>query len=53
MKYTYKLNYKDGEETKEYVSSEKSDTFYAYYEVDEKEYVMTDLSSLNTYFSRY
>ncbi|MBE6159846.1 MAG: zinc ribbon domain-containing protein [Lactobacillales bacterium] len=53
MKYTYKLSYKDGEETKEYTSSEKTDTFYAYYEMDEKEYVMTDLSSINTYFSRY
>ena len=53
MKYTYKLNYKDGEETKEYTSSEKTDTIYADYEMDEKEYVMTDLSSINTYFSRY
>lgn len=53
MKYTYKLSYKDGEETKEHTSTEKSDTFYAYYEMDEKEYVMTDLSSVNTYFSRY
>ena len=53
MKYTYKLNYKDGEETKEYTSSEKTDTFYVYYEMDEKEYVMTNLSGINTYFSRY
>lgn len=53
MKYNYKLNYKSGDETKEYTSKDKTDTVYVYYEMDEKEYVMTDLSSINTYFSRY
>lgn len=53
MKYSYKLDYKDGEDTKEYSSSEKTDSLYVYYEMDEKEYVMTDMSSITTYFSRY
>lgn len=53
MKYDYKLDYKDGDETKEYSSGEKTDVFSVYYKISEKDYVITDISGLTTYFYRY
>lgn len=53
MKYSYKLEYKYGDETKEYTGKNKIDSLYVDYKVDKKDYVMSDISSILTYFSRY
>lgn len=53
MKYTYKVDYKDGDDTKEYSSKEKKDRFYANYQFKDKKYVVSDITNLNTYFSYY
>lgn len=53
IKYKYNLSYKSGDETKDYSSSEKYDTSYIYYTIEDGKYVMTDLISLNYYYSYY
>lgn len=53
MKYDYKVEYKSGDETKEYTGKDKVDTFYVDFKLDKKDYIMTDLTSLVTYFSYY
>lgn len=53
MKYSYKIEYKSGDETKEYSKKDRTDTFYVDYKFDKKNYIMKDISSLVTYFSRY
>ncbi|MBP3461258.1 MAG: zinc-ribbon domain-containing protein [Bacilli bacterium] len=53
MKYKYKVEYQSGDETKEYSSSEKTDNFYVDYTLKDKKYVISNISSLNTYFSYY
>lgn len=53
MKYSYKLEYKYSDETKEYIGKNKIDTLYVDYTISEKDYVMSNISSILTYFSRY
>lgn len=53
MKYSYKLEYKYSDETKEYIGKNKIDSLYVNYTFDKKDYVMSDISSILTYFSRY
>lgn len=53
MKYDYKIEYESGDETKEYSRKDRTDTFYVSYKFKKKNYVMKDISSLVTYFSRY
>ena len=53
MKYDYKIEYETGDETKEYSRKNRTNTFYVDYKYKKKNYVMKDISSLVTYFSRY
>ncbi len=53
MKYSYKLEYKYSDETKEYIGKNKIDILYVDYTISEKDYVMSNISSILTYFSRY
>lgn len=53
IKYDYKIEYKSGDETKEYSTKGKSATIYGTYKLDKKNYTLSKLSSLVSYFSYY
>ena len=53
MKYNYKIEYKSGDDTKDYSKKDKSDTFYVDYKLDKKELELSGISSLVSYFSHY
>lgn len=53
IKYDYKVEYKLGDETKDYSKKDKTTTIYAVYDLNKKDYKMTNLRSLVTYFSHY
>lgn len=53
IKYDYKVEYKNGDETKEYSKTGKTDSIYVTYKLDKKEYVMSNIKSLISYFSHY
>lgn len=53
MKYNYKVEYKSGDETKDYSKKDKTDTFYVDYKIDKKDYTISEISSLVSYFSHY
>ena len=53
MKYNYKIEYKSGDDTKDYSKKDKSDIFYVDYKLDKKELELSGISSLVSYFSHY
>ena len=53
MKYDYKIEYELTDDVQEYSKKGRTDTFYVDYKLNKKNYVMKDISSLVTYFSRY
>ena len=51
--YDYKVEYKNGEETKEYSKTGRTTTIYVTYKLDNKSYKLSKIESLPTYFSHY
>ena len=53
LKYDYKVEYKNGDETKEYKKTGKISNVYVTYKIDKKDYVISEIRSLVSYFSHY
>mgnify|MGYP002624838811 CR=1 FL=1 len=53
IKYDYKVEYESGDESKEHSKKGKMDTIYVTYKLEKKDYVMSELRSLVSYFSHY
>lgn len=53
IKYDYKVEYKSGNETKDYSKTGKTDNVYLTYKSGKKDYVLSNIRSLVSYFSHY
>lgn len=53
IKYDYKVEYKNGDETKEYSKTGKTGNIYVNYRLDKKDITLSNIKSLVSYFSHY
>lgn len=53
IKYDYKVEYKNGDEKKEYSKKDRSDNVYLTYKIGKSEFVLSNIRSIVSYFSHY
>ena len=53
IKYDYKVEYKSGDETKEYTKKDRTDNVYLTYKIGKKDFTLSNLRSIVSYFSHY